>query len=266
MLYYPLLHLRVYNKVHSRSMQVTFYSYIRVIIISLILVSAVLLLTYFFITHFEVRLPIPLITLQRDRQVDEWIRNPSAHPQWAINEGTRCNFAPFLIPSRGFIGYLWDDSFWFSHRHQGIDIFGSLPSGQTPVIAAYDGYLTRLPEWKASLIIRVPQDPLFPQRQIWLYYTHLADASGKISYILSEFPPGTSEKFVKAGTLLGYQGNYSGYPNRPVGIHLHFSIVKDNGKGQFLNEMHIENTLDPSPYFGLPLDAYKNKGVLPICH
>jgi len=27
--------------------------------------------------------------------------------------------------------------------------------------------------------------------------------------------------------------------------------VKDDGRGRFLNELKIENTLDPSPYLGL---------------
>jgi peptidoglycan LD-endopeptidase LytH len=49
---------------------------------------------------------------------------------------------------------------------------------QSPVVAAYDGYLTRSPDWKSSLIIRIPNDPLQPNRQIWIYYTHLADANG----------------------------------------------------------------------------------------
>jgi hypothetical protein len=54
--------------------------------------------------------------------------------------------------------------------------------------------------------------------------------------------------------LLGYQGDYSGEPGKPVGVHLHFSIVKDNGNGTFLNELEINNTLDPSPYLGLTLN------------
>jgi peptidoglycan LD-endopeptidase LytH len=70
---------------------------------------------------------------------------------------------------------------------------------------------------------------------------------------------------VKSGTLLGYQGNYSGTPNNPVGVHLHFSIVKDNGSGHFLNELEIRNTLDPSLYFNLPLNGKQNKDVIPVC-
>lgn len=203
-------------------------------------------------------------SLRRSMNVREWIRNPQAHPDWAVKAGTRCGDAPFLLPTDGFIGFLWDDSFRPDHRHQGIDIFGGAPPGQTPVIAAYDGYLTRLPEWKSSLILRVPNDPLHTGRQIWLYYTHLADADGS-SFIASAFPPGTTEVFVQAGTLLGYQGNYSGDPGQPVGVHLHFSIVLDDGSGRFRNELNIRNTLDPSPYLGMALNAAQNPDTIPVC-
>jgi hypothetical protein len=127
-------------------------------------------------------------------------------------------------------------------------------AGVAPVFAAYDGYLTRLPEWKSSLILRVPSDPLQPGRQIWLYYTHMADPQGN-SLIDGVFSAGTVEAFVAAGTRLGWQGNFSGTPGAPVGVHLHFSIVKDDGRGRFLDERRIENTLDPSPYFGMRLSA-----------
>jgi hypothetical protein len=70
---------------------------------------------------------------------------------------------------------------------------------------------------------------------------------------------------VEQGTLLGYQGNYSGDPNNPTGVHLHFSIVKDDGNGTFLNELEIKNTLDPSPYFGMPLNARENPDEVPVC-
>lgn len=182
-----------------------------------------------------------------------FIRNPEAHQDWAVEALSSCNGAPFVMPTRGLIGYLWDDSFKIGHRHQGIDIFAGTDIGITPVYAAYDGYLSRQPEWKSTLIIRIPSDPLQPGRQIWTYYTHMADPAGK-ALIAAEFPPGTSEVFVKAGTLLGYQGDYSGDANNPVGVHLHFSIIKDSGTGKYLNELEIANTLDPSPYFGLPLN------------
>ncbi|MCJ7733542.1 MAG: M23 family metallopeptidase, partial [Anaerolineales bacterium] len=101
-------------------------------------------------------------------------------------------------------------------------------------------------------------------RQIWTYYTHMADSEGS-SYILPDFPTGTFELFVKEGTLLGYQGNYSGTPGNPTGIHLHFSIVMDDGQGNFLNELKIQNTLDPSPYFDMLLNGNANKNEIPQC-
>ena len=200
----------------------------------------------------------------RSARVLTWLRDPGAHTEWMVKAGERCGEAPFLMPTDGFIGYLWGDSFRPGHRHQGIDIFSGATVGVTPVFAAYDGYLTRLPDWKSSLIIRIPQDPLFSSRQIWTYYTHMASPQGD-SYISTEFPPGSYEIFVQAGTLLGYQGNYSGTPGNPVGVHLHFSIVKDDGRGNFLNELEIGNTLDPSPYLGLPLNAATNLDQIPVC-
>lgn len=200
----------------------------------------------------------------RSPRVMAWVRDPAAHLDWAIRAGERCGDAPFLLPTDGFIGFLWGDSFRAGHRHQGLDIFGGGEVGQTPVVAAYPGYLTRLSDWRASLIIRIPEDPLQPGRQIWTYYTHMADAAGS-SYIAPQFPPGTREVFVEAGTLLGYQGNYSGDPDNPVGVHLHFSIVRDDGRDRFRNELEFENTLDPSPYLGLVVDASRNPPEVPVC-
>jgi len=201
---------------------------------------------------------------QRSRQVIAYIRNPEDHADWLIPAGARCGDAPFQMPTTGFIGYLWGDSFRIGHQHSGLDIFGGTQPGQTPVYAAYDGYLTRLSDWKSTVIIRIPSDPLLPGRQIWTYYTHLADPDGN-SLIDAAFPPGTSEVFVPAGTLLGYQGNYSGTPGSPTGVHLHISIVLDDGEGHFRNEMDIANTLDPSPYFGLPLNGRTNTDTIPLC-
>lgn len=193
-----------------------------------------------------------------------WINNPASHPDWKLTAGTQCGSAPFLFPSDGFVGFLWGDSFRPGHVHQGIDIFAGTPVGVTRVVSAYPGYLTRLPDWKSSVIVRVPSDPLAPGRQIWLYYTHMADRAGN-SFISDEFPAGTSDQYIEAGTFLGYQGDYSGDPNNPTGIHLHFSIVEDDGSGQFKNELEIENTLDPSPYLGLPLNASENRDIIPLC-
>jgi murein DD-endopeptidase MepM/ murein hydrolase activator NlpD len=203
-------------------------------------------------------------TLTRSARIMLWMRNPEKYPDWTISALERCGNAPFKLPTGGFIGYLWDDSFKLGQRHQGIDIFGGTDPGVTPVYASFDGFLTRQPDWKSSLIIRIPDDPLMHGRQIWLYYTHMADPGG-LSYIVDDFPPGTTEKPVHAGDLLGYQGNYSGDPQNPVGVHLHFSITRDDGTGHYLNELKIQNTLDPSPYLGIELNSQKTTDGPFIC-
>ena len=228
----------------------------RLAISAAVVVIGVLVGAYFWFSHRD--------TSPRSPRVDEFIRNPLAHPDWTIQAGARCGSAPFVFPTAGFIGYLWGDTFDPSHLHQGIDIFGGDVPGVAPVYAAAAGYLTRLPDWKSSLIVRIPNDPLQPGRQIWTYYTHLADPDGN-SQISPAFPPGTREVFIAAGTLLGYQGNYSGTPGQPVGVHLHFSIVQDDGRGGFRNELNIENTLDPSPYLGLNLNAASADALPPLC-
>jgi len=200
----------------------------------------------------------------RMTRLRSWLQDAESHPDWVITAGERCGDSPFSMPTSGYIGFLWDDSFRPGHRHQGLDIFGGSEIGITPVYAAYSGYLTRLSDWRSTVIIRIPSDPLQPNRQIWTYYTHMASKSGE-PFINSDFPPGASEIYVEEGTLLGYQGNYSGDPNNPTGIHLHFSIVKDDGSGHFLNELKIQNTLDPSPYLGICLNAKINQGQIPVC-
>jgi murein DD-endopeptidase MepM/ murein hydrolase activator NlpD len=197
---------------------------------------------------------------------DYWA-DPILHDAWAIRADTRCGEAPFLIPTDGFIAFFWGDRYLTGRRHQGIDIFGPTGPdglGETPVVAAYDGYLTRLPEWRSAVIVRHARDPLMPGRQIWTYYAHMADLEGR-SYIEPRFPPGTHEVFVPAGELLGYQGNYSGDPGNPTGMHLHFSIVRDNGQGKFLNELDIGNTLDPSSYLGIVVNGERVGAEVAVC-
>lgn len=178
-----------------------------------------------------------------------------------------CPGAPFLLPADGYIGLLYGDPrppYSNTHLHQGIDIFSPGEIGETPVYAAYDGYLTREVGWLSALIIRIPSDPLYPGRQIWLYYTHMADPSGKHDTISDDFPQGTKEVFVKQGALLGYTGDYSGTPYNPVGVHLHFSVVLDTGQGGYRNELEFNNTVDPSRYLGMAIN-YGCAPVVPSC-
>ncbi len=178
----------------------------------------------------------------------------------------RCPGAPFILPTDGFIGLLYNDPrgpYSARNPHQGIDIFSNSEPGITPVYAAYDGYITREDGWRSALIQRIPDDPLQPGRAIWLYYTHMAGQAGN-SFIDAAFPPGTQEKFVKQGTLLGYTGDYNGNSPRPIWVHLHFSIVLDDGHGRYLNELEFANTVDPSPYLGMNVN-YACEGGTAVC-
>jgi murein DD-endopeptidase MepM/ murein hydrolase activator NlpD len=184
----------------------------------------------------------------------EYRQDPAAHSDWAMRVGEPCGDAPFLQPTDGYLAFSWGARYRGGRRHQGLDIFGPDGIGETAVVAVHDGYLTRLPHWLSAVIIRLPEDPLNPGRSIWTYYAHMADEAGE-SFIVDDFPPGTEEKFVAAGTLLGFQGNYSGDLTRPTGLHLHFSIVEDDDEGSFKNELEFGNTIDPSPYLGFEVSA-----------
>jgi murein DD-endopeptidase MepM/ murein hydrolase activator NlpD len=184
----------------------------------------------------------------------EYREDPGGHADWAMHAGEPCADAPFLQPTDGYLAFPWGARYRNGRKHQGLDIFGPASVGETEVVAAHDGYLSRLPHWRSAVIIRLPEDPLNPGRSIWTYYAHMADELGN-TFIVDEFPPGTEGKFVTAGTLLGHQGIYSGDLERPTGLHLHFSIVEDDGQGSFKNELEFGNTIDPSPYLGFAVSA-----------
>ena len=195
---------------------------------------------------------------ERLLRLSAWFADPAANPEWTVLAGVRCQpDAPMLLPTAGYIGFGWDDSFRPGHRHSGYDIFSPERAvNVTPVIAAHDGYLTREPGWRSAVIIRHPDFPaIVPGEQIWTYYTHMASADGSQSFIAPQFPAGTRELFVPAGTLLGYQGNWSGNAASPTGIHLHFSVVKSTPGGSYADETDISNTYDPGPFLGVTRNA-----------
>lgn len=193
-----------------------------------------------------------------------FISDPDDFSDIVLKPGMRCGDAPFAFPTTGAIFGLWRQSYGLRTTHTGLDIFSGTEPGVTPIYAAYSGYLTRNDDWISTVIIRIPEDPLDSTRQIWTYYTHMADKQGN-SFVSDEFPQGTFEVWVEAGTFLGYMGNYSGSPANPTGLHLHFSIVKDDGTGRFLNETQINNTLDPSPYLNLNVNQETNPNDFPVC-
>lgn len=178
---------------------------------------------------------------------------PFGRTDLVVQQLENCPNAPFMIPTAGYIGLYYNDpSRPYNQRrpHQGVDIFSDEPIGTVPVYAVYDGYISHRWEWQSAVIQRIPSDPLNPGQQIWVYYTHMADENGN-DFIEPAFDYGVTEVFVTKGTLLGYIGNYDGNVPSRIHPHLHLSIVKDNGRGTYLNELEIANTLDPSPYLGL---------------
>ncbi|MDX1414319.1 MAG: M23 family metallopeptidase [Candidatus Promineifilaceae bacterium] len=223
------------------------YRLIKIIIIAGILIAAIWLTLQFADLVQDIRDP-------RSQLMWQWFQSdPSQRDQLVTAQIDACPGAPFVLPADGFIGLLYNDPrgpYSQSHPHQGIDIFSNTDPGTTPVFAAYDGFITRESDWRSSIILRIPQDPLAPQRQIWLYYTHMADQDGN-DYISDAIPPGTKDLFVEQGTFLGYTGNYNGNSLRNIWVHLHFSIVHDDGNGRYLSELDITNTIDPSPYLGI---------------
>ena len=220
------------------------------------IVLVVLLLLLLFAGYYAVTLVLDLRRPGSRQFVQWWQGNRATRQALVVSEREACPGAPFILPSDGFIGLLYGDPrgpYSTRNPHQGIDIFSNSDPGVTPVYAAYDGYLTRESDWKSTLIQRVPQDPLNPGRQIWLYYTHMADRDGN-DFIVEAFSPGTRELFVEQGTLLGYTGDYNGNSARTVWVHVHFSIVRDDGNGHYTNELEFENSIDPSPYLGRSLN------------
>jgi murein DD-endopeptidase MepM/ murein hydrolase activator NlpD len=194
-----------------------------------------------------------------------WFTRPQARGDLVTSAHSQpCPGAPFILPTAGFVGLLWGDTrlpYSPIRKHSGLDIFGDGDVGTVPVYAAFDGFLTRLPTWKSAVIIR-HLDPLNPSRHLWTYYAHMADEMGN-SFIAKVFPPGSVNVPVEQGILLGYQGVFNGGNGR-IGLHLHFSIVQEDGNGRFLNETDIGNTLDPSPYLGMRLN-YACADRVPVC-
>jgi peptidoglycan LD-endopeptidase LytH len=221
-----------------------------IILIVLLLISAGLA-----VVTWRYLLPWYSNTLSGSNEViGRWFESRANRPA-LTNLRTQCPGAPFLLPSEGLIGLLWNDPaapYSIRATHTGLDIFGDGQPGTAPVYAVADGLLSRSGDWLSSVIIR-HDDPLVPGRVIWSYYTHMASRDGSTSYIAPRFPADTFGVPVEQGDLLGYQGEYAGVGRPPIGLHLHFSLVLSAEDGSYLNEAVLANTIDPSPYFGMPL-------------
>src|SRR5919109_1584923 len=155
----------------------------------------------------------------------QWRRDPTAHADWSLVAGTRCGTAPFLFPTDGFAGFLWGDSFGLRHTHQGIDVFAGTDVGITRVIAAYPGYLTRSPDWKSAVIMRVPEDPLQPGRQIG-FITHIWQMNRGIHSSPLSSPRVRLKSLLRQAHFLVIRATIQGIPITPLASTCIFPSLK----------------------------------------
>jgi hypothetical protein len=136
--------------------------------------------------------------------------------------------APFIMPTDGLVGF-GDDSFRLGPAP--IDIFRG-EDNVTPGHCNYAGFLRRMPDWKSSVIIRIPMTLATRAPGLDLLHSH---GRSERLILYRRVPPGTTEKC--GGKFARLPGNYSGRP-QPGGVHLHFRLFWTMAR-QFLNELKI---------------------------
>ena len=107
----------------------------------------------------------------RNQQFVAWATGGEEARATLIAASDPCVAAPFILPSAGFVGLLWNDPrgpYSRSRRHQGIDIFTNARPGTLPVVAVADGFVYRESDWVSTVIQRIPSDPFQPEQQIWV--------------------------------------------------------------------------------------------------
>lgn len=153
-----------------------------------------------------------------------------------------CPTARWRLPSDSRLGVKWQDD--------ALVFFGRGNEGQVPVYAVADGLLSRPKGWLDAVIIQ-HDDLLNAGKKIWSYYGGMSSANGIDTLVVKEFPVGAKNVPVKAGQLLGYQGSWSGNPQWPMWIHVHFGLIR--ATGNFPETFANYSTLNPSEYLGLRL-------------
>ena len=146
----------------------------------------------------------------------------------------RCNDSSLYFPANGIVGWTYGDPAGMDlnadgHRtaHTGIDIFADEGDG-APVYAPADGVAHRLSGSEAvDIVLPGVINVLTGEPGIELYLSHV-----RHSLV-------AGQQFL-AGEVIGYQ----------LGDHVHFSL------GFFIgyDDREIEQTQDPSPYFGAALN------------
>ena len=104
-------------------------------------------------------------------------------------------------------------------------------TGEVPVHAIADGMLYQFPQWKTAVAI-MHNNPFDPGRKIWSFYGDMAPAyNADSAYIDSRFL-GAEGVPVKAGDLIGYQGQWLG-PSQSTWVHLRFALIPADSDGGF---------------------------------
>lgn len=146
----------------------------------------------------------------------------------------RCTDSSLYFPANGIVGWSYGDpagmdldADGYRTVHTGVDIFADEGDG-APIYAPADGYAHRLGGSEAvDIVLPGVTNVLTGEPGIELYLTH-------VRHLLV-----AGQQFV-AGEVIAYQ----------LGDHLHFSV------GAFIgyDDREIEQTQDPSPYFGAALN------------
>ena len=153
-----------------------------------------------------------------------------------------CPGALWQLPSDSRLGVKWQDD--------GLMFFGQGNNGEVPIHAVADGLLWRPEGWTDAVIIE-HDDPSDEGKKIWTFYGGMTSANGTESFVAEEFPIGAKNVPVKAGQLIGYQGSWSGNPQWPMWIHVHFGLVRATGNfPESFTSIIIQN---PSEHLGLRL-------------
>jgi len=158
-----------------------------------------------------------------------------------------CPSAPWRLPTSGGFGVHWSEN--------ALNIFGWGNENTVPVYAVADGVLIRPSDWEGAVAIQ-HDDPLRPGEKVWSVYADMLSASGQESYILDDFPPGSTEIPVHAGQLLGYQGEWSGRIYWPKPSHLRFAVVNEIQSSIMMSDDAFKNALDPTLYLGISLNEH----------
>jgi hypothetical protein len=127
----------------------------------------------------------------------EWLTDPASHEVLKSEAFSRCPNAPFILPTEGFIGLLWNDAsapYNFTSRHTGLDIFGYGTVGTIPIYAVYEGWLTRHEDWRSTVSLRSSTTKLSVPPSSYLpvipYCSSKSATFGKIATFISSYSAG----------------------------------------------------------------------------